>query len=149
MATKKSASKSKPAAAPKARRPKVKARRGASRPSETPKEIAVFDPDSVEQILDIMPTEDALNSAADMIQGLAHPSRLKALIAFSVGELCVGDIAAVVGLSLSATSTMLKQLRNLGLLSTRSVGKQTYYRVQSHVPSEVMGVVFAATAQDA
>ncbi len=150
MATKKSAAKKSPArkssAANKSRRPKVKARRGARRPNEAPKEIAVFDPDAVEQILDIMPGEDALTDAADMIQGMAHPSRLKALIALSVGELCVGDIAAVVGLSLSATSTMLKQLRNLGLLSTRSVGKQTYYRVQSQVPSEVMGVVFAATA---
>jgi DNA-binding transcriptional ArsR family regulator len=30
---------------------------------------------------------------------------------------------------MSATSTMLKQLRGLGLVSVRHAGKQTYYRL--------------------
>ncbi len=128
------------------RRPRVKARRppaGGGRPADMPREISVFDPDSVESVLDVMPEEETLQLAADRLQGLAHPSRLKALIALSVAELCVGDVAALVGLSLSATSTMLKQLRALGYLSTRGVGKQTYYRVASKAPQQVMEVVFA------
>lgn len=140
--------KSKPAAIKKSpsRRPRVKARRppaGGGRPQDMPREISVFDPDAVESVLDVMPEEETLQLAADRLQGLAHPSRLKALIALSVAELCVGDVAALVGLSLSATSTMLKQLRALGYLSTRGVGKQTYYRVSSRAPQQVMEVVFA------
>lgn len=140
--------KSKPAALKKStvRRPRVKARRppaGGGRPQDMPREISVFDPDSVESVLDVMPEEETLQLAADRLQGLAHPSRLKALIALSVAELCVGDVAALVGLSLSATSTMLKQLRAIGYLSTRGVGKQTYYRVASKVPQQVMEIVFA------
>lgn len=129
-----------------ARRPRVKARRppaGGGRPQDLPREISVFDPESVESVLDVMPDDETLQMAADRLQGLAHPSRLKALIALSVAELCVGDVAALVGLSLSATSTMLKQLRALGYLSTRGVGKQTYYRIASQAPSKVMEVVFA------
>lgn len=132
------------------RRPRVKARRppaGGGRPSDTPREISVFDPDAVEAVLDVMPDEEVLQGAADRLQGLAHPSRLKALIALSVAELCVGDVAALVGLSLSATSTMLKQLRALGYLSTRGVGKQTYYRISSEVPRRVMEVVFTEEAE--
>jgi ArsR family transcriptional regulator len=127
-------------------RPRVKARRppaGGGRPQELPREISVFDPESVESVLDVMPEDETLQMAADRLQGLAHPSRLKALIALSVAELCVGDVAALVGLSLSATSTMLKQLRGLGYLSTRGVGKQTYYRIASQAPSKVMDVVFS------
>ena len=146
--TKKVPAKKKKPAAKKSQRPKVRAKKGASRPSDMPKEIAVFDPDGVEEVFDVMPDEHVLRFASDLLSGLAHPSRLKVLIALSVAELCVGDIAAVVGLSLSATSTMLKQLRSLGFLSARSVGKQTYYRVSSEVPAEVMTLVFAAAEQE-
>jgi DNA-binding transcriptional ArsR family regulator len=130
-------------------RPRVKAKRPAgrvARPDDGPREITVFDPDSVEAVLDVMPADDELQTVADLLQGMAHPSRLKALIALSEAELCVGDVAALVGLSLSATSTMLKQLRSLGYLATRSAGKQTYYKINSDAPQQVLQVVFAAAA---
>jgi hypothetical protein len=47
----------------------------------------------------------------------------------------------VLGLSLSATSTMLKQLRNLGFVATRHAGKQTYYRMASGMPKQVLDVL--------
>jgi DNA-binding transcriptional ArsR family regulator len=131
-----------------ARRPRVKQRAGGARPSDRPREIAVFDPDAVESVLDVLPDEDQLQMAADRLSGLGHPSRLRALIALSVAELCVGDIAAIVGLSLSATSTMLKQLRSLGFLATRSAGKQTYYRLASAIPGALMESAFAEEATD-
>lgn len=91
----------------------------------------MFDPAEVQLALDILPDDTTLQIAADRLQGLAHPSRIKALMSLSAAELCVGDIAVLVGLSLSATSTMLKQLRALGFIATRSAGKQTYYRLVS------------------
>jgi len=91
-----------------------------------------------------MPDDDVLQGAADRLQSLSHPSRLKALIALSVNDLCVGDIAAVVGLSLSATSTLLKQLRSAGFLSTRSAGKQVYYQINSDIPASILEVIFSS-----
>ncbi len=133
-------------------RPKLKAKKrpaGSDKFREEPKEIAVFDPERVEKVLDAMPDRDALSRAADRLQGLAHPSRLQALLALSVAELCVGDVAAVLGLSLSATSTMLKQLRSLGYVATRHAGKQTYYRSTSRAPQAVLDVVLAPEARTA
>lgn len=126
-------------------RPRVKARRrpaGAERFRDEPKEIAVFDPENVERVLDAMPAPDKIVRAADRLQGLAHPSRVQAMIALSASELCVGDVAAVLGLSLSATSTMLKQMRGLGFVATRHAGKQTYYRMTSQLPKAVLDVLF-------
>ncbi len=126
-------------------RPKLTPRRrpaGAERFRDEPKEIAVFDPENVERVLDAMPSQDKILRAADRLQGLAHPSRVQALVALSASELCVGDVAAVLGLSLSATSTMLKHMRNLGFIATRHAGKQTYYRMTSEVPKAVLDVVF-------
>lgn len=139
-------SKKKPAKS-KARRPRVKAKRppqGGGRPTDTPREIAVFDPEGVERVLDVMPPDELLQAGADRLQGLAHPSRLKAVIALGTSELCVGDVAALVGLSLSATSTMLKQLRSLGFLATRSVGKQTYYRLADPSVNRILELTLTA-----
>lgn len=128
-------------------RPKIKAKKrpaGSERFRDQPKEIAVFDPEHVERVLDAMPDPAVLVRAADRLQGLAHPSRLQALVALSVSELCVGDVAAVLGLSLSATSTMLKQLRSLGFVAARHAGKQTYYRAASATPRAVLDAVLAS-----
>jgi ArsR family transcriptional regulator, lead/cadmium/zinc/bismuth-responsive transcriptional repressor len=127
-------------------RPKVKAKnRPASADKGPAKEIAVFDPDAVELVLDALPDQERVAAAADKLSGLAHPNRLIAMVALSTAELCVGDIAAVLGLSLSATSTMLKQLRALGFLSTRHAGKQMYYRATEQAPRAVMDLVLAPT----
>lgn len=126
-------------------RPRIKARRrpaGADRFRDEPKEIAVFDPENVERVLDAMPSADRVLRAADRLGGLAHPSRVQAVCALSASELCVGDVAAVLGLSLSATSTMLKQLRGLGWLAVRHAGKQTYYRLSSTLPKAVLDLLF-------
>lgn len=114
---------------------------GSDRFRNEQQEIAVFDPEHVERVLDALPDAATLSLAADRLQGLAHPSRLQALIALSIAELCVGDIAAVLGLSLSATSTMLKQLRSLGYVTMRHAGKQTYYRVASTLPRAILDAV--------
>ncbi len=140
MATKK---KSRSSGAKKSR-PKVKKKKGGAKPASRPAEISVFDPDRVTEVFDVMPDEDMLAEAADRLSGLAHPSRLKAIVALSVHELCVGDIAAILGLSLSATSTLLKQLRALGYVSARGAGKQTYYRMASTLPETLLSSVFAS-----
>lgn len=111
-------------------RPRLKARkRPAGADRDEPREIAVFDPDAVEKVLDALPTKAEAGRIADRIAGLASGSRIEAVIALSAAELCVGDVSAVLGLSMSATSTMLKQMRGLGIVSVRHAGKQTYYRL--------------------
>jgi DNA-binding transcriptional ArsR family regulator len=120
-----------PAAVEPARpRPRLTARkRPAGADRDLPSEIAVFDPDAVEKVLDVLPSKAEAGRLADRMAGLASASRIEALIALSVAELCVGDVAAVLGLSMSATSTMLKQMRGLGFVSVRHAGKQTYYQL--------------------
>ncbi len=111
-------------------RPRVKAKkRPAGVDREMPKEIAVFDPEAIEKVLDVLPAKETVARLADRIAGLSTTSRLEALIALQAAELCVGDVSAVLGLSMSATSTMLKQLRTLNLVAIRHAGKQTYYRL--------------------
>ena len=100
-------------------RPRVKAK----------KRPAGVDREAIEKVLDVLPAKETVARLADRIAGLSTTSRLEALIALQAAELCVGDVSAVLGLSMSATSTMLKQLRTLNLVAIRHAGKQTYYRL--------------------
>jgi ArsR family transcriptional regulator, lead/cadmium/zinc/bismuth-responsive transcriptional repressor len=123
-------------------RPKVKQKkRPGGGDKGVQKEIAVFDPDAVERVLDALPDQDQVVLAADRLAGLGHPSRVLAMVALSTAELCVGDIAAVLGLSLSATSTMLKQMRAVGFLASRHAGKQIYYRAVDTNPRAVVDLI--------
>ncbi len=66
---------------------------------------------------------------------LSDPGRLRMIYALlECGELRVGDIAAAVGASESATSHQLRQLRLAGLVRSRRQGRQIFYRVaDTHV----------------
>lgn len=60
---------------------------------------------------------------------LANPQRLTILRALRISELCVCDLAHVLGLSTGATSQQLRLLRDQGWLTSRRDGKQIYYRL--------------------
>ena len=64
---------------------------------------------------------------AETFQALADPSRVRLISALLEGELCVYDLAALLGMSQSATSHQLRILRNLNLVRTRKEGRIVYY----------------------
>lgn len=70
---------------------------------------------------------EALTRASDAFQALSHPSRLRVLEALQGRELCVCDISEVLGLSMSATSQVLRELRTLGAVRYRAQGRLAYY----------------------
>lgn len=71
---------------------------------------------------------DATVSAlADTFRVLGDPTRVKILDALSAGELCVCDIAELVGISESAVSHQLRLLRGMRLVRPRRAGRLVYY----------------------
>lgn len=89
--------------------------------------IPCFNQDLVGRIKSSLPDEHDVRRVASLHRALSDPTRLKILFALVQGELCVCDIAHVVGLSISATSHQLRQLRNLNLVTYRSDGRMAYY----------------------
>lgn len=75
--------------------------------------------------------EERLPQLAEFYKLLGNSTRLKILLTLAEGELCVCDIAHVLGLSIAATSHQLKLLRNQGWLRKRDDGKMVYYRLYS------------------
>ena len=60
---------------------------------------------------------------------LASPTRLRIVEALAERELCVCDLAAVVGVSQSAVSHQLRQLRQMRIVRYRKDGRLAYYRL--------------------
>jgi DNA-binding transcriptional ArsR family regulator len=67
--------------------------------------------------------------AAEFFAALGDPSRLRLVSALLGGELCVCDLAAVLGMTQSAVSHQLRLLRTLHLVTPRREGRIVYYSV--------------------
>jgi DNA-binding transcriptional ArsR family regulator len=66
---------------------------------------------------------------ADTFAVLGDPTRVRLVDALAHGELCVSDLAALVGLTESAVSHQLRLLRSLRLVRARRAGRQVYYQL--------------------
>jgi ArsR family transcriptional regulator, arsenate/arsenite/antimonite-responsive transcriptional repressor len=68
-------------------------------------------------------TTDTLRPLVDTLKVLAHPVRLRILALLQGGELCVCEVAEVLGLAPSTVSEHLTGLRRTGLVRERKVGR--------------------------
>lgn len=82
---------------------------------------------------------------AETFSLLGDPTRARILHALSIEELCVGDLAALLGLSSSNASHQLRLLRTHRLVGVRREGKRCYYRLEdAHIRQLVeMGLTHA------
>jgi ArsR family transcriptional regulator, lead/cadmium/zinc/bismuth-responsive transcriptional repressor len=70
---------------------------------------------------------DDVMDLAETFRTLGDPTRVRILDALSHGELCVCDLAALVGMTESAVSHQLRLLRNLRLVRPRREGRMVFY----------------------
>jgi len=79
---------------------------------------------------------DAVQGLADTFSALGDPTRVRILDALSHGELCVCDLAAVLGVSQSAVSHQLRLLRGMRLVKPRRDGRVVFYALDDqHIMS--------------
>jgi ArsR family transcriptional regulator len=64
---------------------------------------------------------------AETFQAMADPTRVRLISTLMDGELCVFDLAALLGMTHSAISHQLRLLRNLHLVKNRKEGRIVYY----------------------
>lgn len=68
-----------------------------------------------------------LQGLGETFKVLGDVTRLKICLALAKRELCVSDIAALIGLTESAVSHQLRILKAMRLVTYRREGKMTYY----------------------
>lgn len=75
----------------------------------------------------IMPEGKHFYDLANLHKMYADPTRLKILWALSQEDMCVCDLAALLGMTKSAISHQLKSLRLVNLVKYDKQGKVVYY----------------------
>lgn len=90
-------------------------------------EVEFVDERRVKRVKREMKSADATQLLAETFKALGDPTRVKIAFALSREELCVCDLANLLGASQSAVSHSLRTLRQLKLVKYRREGKIAYY----------------------
>lgn len=93
--------------------------------------VICFNVEKVKEVKKSLPTEGEFQELVELYAALGNRTRLKIIFSLSKGELCVCDIANVLGLSIPATSHQLKYLYEMKILKSRNDGKMVYYKLNS------------------
>ena len=90
----------------------------------------MVDPDRVAATRHRLLGTDEAMRLADGFKLLGEPSRIRILFALlEAGELCVCDLAAVVGVTETVVSHSMRLLRSAGIVANRRDGRVIYYRL--------------------
>ena len=83
--------------------------------------------DIVVRVKDQLPAEETLYDLAELFKVFGDTTRIKIICALFESEMCVCDLAAILGVSQSAVSHQLRTLRTARLVRFRREGKVVYY----------------------
>ena len=79
--------------------------------------------------------------AAALLRALSNEKRLMILCQLGEGEMSVGQLLPLVGLSQSALSQHLAKLRDEALVATRRDGTAVFYRIADRAVLKVIAVL--------
>ena len=83
-------------------------------------------------------TTYTLRPLVDTLKALAHPVRLRILALLRGGELCVCEVAEVLGLAPSTVSEHLTGLRRTGVVREWKVGRWVHVALSDEAPARAM-----------
>ena len=90
-------------------------------------DVLCVDKKAVDAALRAMPSKNVVFALSETFKTLADPTRLRIIAALSERELCVCDLAEILGVTGSAVSHQLRLLRGQRLVKYRKDGKIAYY----------------------
>ncbi|MDD6058889.1 MAG: metalloregulator ArsR/SmtB family transcription factor [Ruminococcus sp.] len=90
--------------------------------------------DIIEKVSKVMPDEAVLYDAAELLKVFGDSTRIRIIFALCQSEMCVCDIAGLLGMTQSAISHQLRVLKQARLVASRREGKAIFYSLaDSHV----------------
>ena len=96
--------------------------------------VELIHADVVESVRSAMTEERYLYTLADFFKVLGDSTRMRIMSALDIHEMCVCDLAALLGMTTSAISHQLHSLRQANLVKFRREGKVVYYALSdAHV----------------
>ena len=92
----------------------------------------------LDEVREKLPDVEELYDLAELFKVFGDSTRARIICALTVSELCVCDLAALLGMTKSAISHQLAYLKNAKLVKFRREGKNVFYSLDDdHVQSVV------------
>lgn len=92
--------------------------------------------DTVQKVLSELPAEERLYDLAELFRMFGDTTRIRILYLLFESELCVCDLAKLLGVTQSAVSHQLRALKDAKLVRFRRAGKTVFYSLDDdHVRS--------------
>ena len=95
---------------------------------------------AIERVKGQMPPEEELAELAELFKVFGDSTRIRILYILSESELCVCDIAALLGLTQPAVSYQLKALKHSRLVKSRREGKAVFYALADSHVAAIIGI---------
>ena len=96
--------------------------------------------DVVKNTLNKMPEKELFQKLAEFFKMIGDPTRTKILFALDQNEMCVCDIANVLGMTKSSISHQLATLKQSGIVKYRKEGKEVYYTLDDEHVKQVFEI---------
>ena len=112
-------------------------------------EVRCIDAAKVSRARRAMKPDESVERVADTFSVLGDPTRLRIAHALAREELCVCDLATLLGLSQSTISHSLRALRQMRLVRYRKEGKIAYYSLDDDHITRILGVAFEHAEESA
>ena len=106
-------------------------------------EIYCYDEEKVNRIQDNLQTVD-ISSVAQILKAIADKNRVKITYALcQEDELCVCDIANIIGVTVANASHHLRTLHKQGIVKFRKEGKLAFYSLDDEHIRQIMMIALA------
>ena len=93
----------------------------------------------VKNVLEQMPADEMLYDLAELFKVFGDSTRIKILYALFESELCVNDIALLLGITQTAASHQLRVLKVNKLVKARKDGKLIFYSLADDHVYKIIG----------
>lgn len=93
---------------------------------------------SAEEVRKKLPDDGTIYELAELFKMFGDPTRAKILGCLQVRDLCVGELAEVLGMSVSAVSHQLRVLRGAKLVKGTKEGKEVKYSLDDDHVAKIM-----------
>ena len=93
----------------------------------------------VERVRRAQPDEDLLYDLAELYKVFGDSTRIRILYVLFESEMCVCDIATLLGMTQSAVSHQLRVLKNAKLVGYRREGKTVFYALADDHVRTILG----------
>lgn len=90
-------------------------------------ECTVIHEQTVDAVRRELPEDEHMLDLADTFKLFSDSTRVKILYALTRAELCVCDISALLGMTMSSVSHQLRVLKQSNLVKYRKAGRVVYY----------------------